>query len=231
MSGGRPKFLEFFRLRIFLIISLILSFVFWLIVNVFWPGFFNPFRFWNLPDDTLGALANSWPFYLYCFIITLVIRLKGIEKIHNKHVVLVRGVYKSVRSGLLEEIGYRNLFIFSAMAVISIMDFITLGFVLWLEQVFLFPIIDIVTLGLMHNIIYGFPVIFIAGSFAANAVFTYSHRYQGLYGWINSWFAGLYLLTVMLTNGLIIAILAHMIYDLIYNVVRYGGRTLKQKNS
>jgi hypothetical protein len=147
------------------------------------------------------------------------------EKVYDREAMLLQDVYSSVMAGILEETGFRCLFIFIAIISIAVLDLITLGFVMWFYQNITFPITDIVTLGLMHDYIYGLPALFMAGALSANAQFRDGHRYLGWFGSMNSWFVGLYLLFIMLTYGLAVAILAHIIYDLIIAFLRYGRNT------
>jgi len=209
-----------------LIALIIGSFVLWLIVGFFWPDFFNPFQWWLLTDNIPGAVAQSWPFFLYGVIVTLIIYLSHYERVWDKEAVLVQDVYKSVMAGVLEELGFRCLFIFTSMAIIAVFNFITFGLVMWLWENLMFPLTDILTLGLMHNNIYGFSALLVAGALSANAKFRDGHKYQGIFGYINSWFAGLYLLSVMLTHGIAVAILVHMIYNLIITFIRYGRNNI-----
>lgn len=46
------------------------------------------------------------------------------------------------------------------------------------------------------------------------------HAYQGWFGTINSWFLGLYFFYIMLTHGLLAAIVVHFTYDFIIFTIR-----------
>ena len=195
-----------------------------MIVNIFWPDFSNPFQYWCLTNNIPFAIVQNWPLLLYALILA-VISLKDIKRIEAKEIVFVQDIYKSVMAGVLEEIGYRCLFIFTAMIPIAIINFVTMGLVMWLYNAIMFPIVNIVTLGLISGTIWGFPALFIAGAISANATFRDGHKYQGIFGYINAWFVGFYILHIMLTQGLLIAILVHIIYDLIFAFVRYWGQS------
>lgn len=218
-------FEDFVSTHISMIVVIGGSFLLWMIVDFFWPDFFNPSGLLIRTNDILGAVAEIWPFFLYGLIMAF-ISLTEVTEIYKKETILVKDAYLSVMAGILEEVLYRCLFIFTSMVLIAILDLITFGLMLWLYRNLVFPIADILTLGLMHGTIYGPPVLFMAGGLSANAAFRDGHKYQGLYGYISSWFVGMYLLYMMLTYGLVIAILAHMIYDLTFALVRYGGRSL-----
>lgn len=195
-------------------------------MNIFWPGFFDPFKFWYLVDNIPLAVIQIAPLFVYALILALV-STKDIQKIKAKEVVLLRSIYLSVMAGILEEIGYRCIFIFAAMIPIAIIDFLLFGIATWINQVIIFPIVNLLTLGLMAGTIYGLPPLLIAGAIDANLTFRDGHKYQSAFGYINSWFVGMYLLFIMFTQGLLIAIFVHMIYDLIFDFVRYGARSLK----
>jgi hypothetical protein len=204
-------------------VAIVGSFILWLIVNHSWPGFFDPFQYWWLTDNLAIAVAQSWPFYVYEIIITIVV-LKRAENdffIIYYNTVSFKDIYRSVMAGILEEIGFRCIFIFTSMIPIALMELVFPGVIMWWYKNIFFPFTDIITLRLMHNTIYGHPTIFMAGALSANAAFRNGHKYQGSFGVFSAWFAGLYLLQIMLTKGLIVAILAHMICDLTINFTRY----------
>ncbi len=54
-----------------------------------------------------------------------------------------------------------------------------------------------------------------AAMLAANAKFRDGHKYQGMLGWINSWFMGLYFFWLMFNYGLPAAIVVHIVYDIV----------------
>jgi len=227
---GEPEFSTFVFTHILLILSITGSFVLWMVVNSSYPDFFNPFQFWLLTDDIPGALIQNWPFFLYCIVLSTIAALFLEKKRFNHEIVFAQDIYTSVMAGILEEVGYRCLFIFTAMVGITVFNFITMGLVMWLYQNLIFPFTDMITLGLMHDHIYGLPILFAAGVLSANAGFRDGHKYAGIVGYVNSWFVGFYLICVMLSQGLVIAILVHMIYDLIVAVMKYGRNKISVKN-
>jgi hypothetical protein len=113
------------------------------------------------------------------------------------------------------------------MISLTILNIISFGLMLWLYEFITIPITNLITIGLMQNILYGFPLILIASALSANAAFRDGHKYQGGFGYINSWFAGLYLLCVMLTFGLLIAIIVHATYNIIIHLIHYGNDVIR----
>lgn len=227
-------FRAFVLSHIIFIVILAGSFILWLIVNYSWPGFFDPFQYWYLTDNLATAVAQSWPLYAYGLIATIVILERAENRLFGVYIgsmVSLVDVYKSVMAGILEEIGFRCLFIFTSMILITLIELLIPGFLMWQYKNIFFPLTDIITLGLMHNTIYGHPAIFMAGALSANTMFRNGHKYQGTFGVINAWLGGLYLLHIMLTKGLVVAILVHMIYDLTIDFTRYFYDYVKDRTN
>jgi len=195
------------------------SFILWFITERFWPRIFDPWQYWCLTDNIITAVAQSWPLYLYGLAITVII-LRRAGYLDSDDKVSLINIYSSVMAGIIEEIGYRCIFIFTSMISIILLKQLIPGIVTWYYNTIFF-ITDIVTLGLMHNTIYGFPEIFMAAALSANIAFRDGHKYQETLGLLNAWFIGLYLLQIMLTKGLVIAILVHTIYDLTIDFTKY----------
>lgn len=97
---------------------------------------------------------------------------------------------------------------------------------IWLYEVLIW-IADWTTFKQLGSVFYGtHDHLFIIGAFAANLWFRDGHKYQGLIGWVNSWYAGLVLLYATLTFGLLTAIVIHALYDLIFDVTLLARRRL-----
>jgi len=59
-----------------------------------------------------------------------------------------------------------------------------------------------------------------AGILMSNATYQDGHKYQGLFGRINSWFLGMFFFWMVVTYGLISAVVVHFLYDfLIFSTV------------
>ncbi len=92
----------------------------------------------------------------------------------------------------------------------------------WIYQYGFLPLIHLTTFHQMDPIIYGkYDAMFIFGAILANMWFRDGHKYQGLPGYINSWYGGLVLLYATLTYGLWTAVVIHMLYDIEFDVVRF----------
>ena len=58
----------------------------------------------------------------------------------------------------------------------------------------------------------------------ANLKFRDGHKYQGLFGYFNSWIIGYILLHAMMFHGLLVAIIIHAVYDVLIGLVQFSKR-------
>lgn len=78
------------------------------------------------------------------------------------------------------------------------------------------PLADWTTFGYLHPwIFHKTGWIIGAAMLSSNAFFRDGHKYQGLFGVINAWFAGMFFFWLMWNHGLLAAILVHFTYDFI----------------
>ena len=100
--------------------------------------------------------------------------------------------------------------------------------VYWFYENVVFNVLWFLSFGLIEPIIYyeDAPFLFIAGAITANSWFRDGHKYQGVFGWLNSWVAGFILIYIMLYHGILVAIAVHAIYNMIHAVTHYVGRKL-----
>jgi hypothetical protein len=91
-----------------------------------------------------------------------------------------------------------------------------------------YPIINFVTFGKMGSVLYGdHAAMLIMGMISTNFAFRDGHKYQGLFGWTNSWFMGCVLMFATMTYGLVVAVIVHALYDIIIDLVLYVGRKIR----
>jgi hypothetical protein len=96
---------------------------------------------------------------------------------------------------------------------------------LWFYRAVMIPIVNFVTFGQMESVFYGgHEPIFIFGALVANTWFRYIHKYQGIVGFVNSWFFGLVMLYAVVTYGLLVAVVLHILYDLEIAFIWYCHR-------
>ncbi len=100
--------------------------------------------------------------------------------------------------------------------------------VYWVYEVLFVPTVNFVTAGYFRQLFYDdHPRLFVFGMIAANAAFRDGHKYQGLYGFWNSWIIGFVMMHATLSYGLWTAVAIHVIYDLEFAFIRFAARTLR----
>ena len=206
------------------------SLLFVLFVQWLWPGVipFATFEFWKENNIWSGVVA-SWPMFAWGWGIMTLAAFTTLNKRslnHKAEELLVGGVVISVIAGVFEEIIFRWTLFLSGIIGVKIGNWLFfgwLGFGLgeWLHMNIFGPVVNFVTLGKMHWLIYDMGWAVGAAALAANAKFRSGHRYLGWFGFINSWIVGFFLFWIMFNYGLLTAIIVHFLYDLFIFVIRY----------
>ena len=98
----------------------------------------------------------------------------------------------------------------------------------WLYETVFMPILNFASFGAYTDIIdpTQYDPVFIMGAIAANAWFRDGHKYQGLFGVMNSWLAGFVLLYATLNYGLLTAVVIHGLWNSQIAIVRYLARKI-----
>jgi len=101
----------------------------------------------------------------------------------------------------------------------------------WFYQHVIFPVMSFISFGLLDSIMYNkeFSLLFIIAAMSANLKFRDGHKYQGCFGYFNSWIIGYILLHVMMYHGLVVAIIIHAVYDIIIGLVYFSKRLILAK--
>ena len=140
---------------------------------------------------------------------------------------LRQGFWVSARAGVFEEIIFRWIFFYALIPWITLVNWLFLGFagldvLKWLFEHVLGPVANFATLGKLAPYLAG-GASWAVGSalLSANGMFRNGHKYLGLFGFINSWFIGMFLFYIMFRYGLPVAIAVHFLYDLLIFVIRY----------
>lgn len=91
------------------------------------------------------------------------------------------------------------------------------------------PLASMVTLGKMSNILFH-PSGWAVGSalLSSNGFFRDGHKYLGLFGWINSWFIGMFMFWLLFEYGIVACIVVHFLYDFFIEVVRYMDKVIER---
>lgn len=162
-------------------------------------------------------LHDVWLMFVWAIASTLLIcllsgrtasRLSRFEQI-------VRGIWVSINAGVFEEIIFRVFMFLNAMVILTFFNFITFGFVEWLYTAILSPVANFFTFYALDDQLQGGGWLLGAAIISANVRFRNGHKHQGLLGMINSWFMGMVLFWLMFHYGIVAAITAHVLYDVL----------------
>lgn len=191
----------------------------WLIVDVTPYIGFNPTGLTSFPVLCILAWASMWALiggYNY--------------SIHDKETTVTRAVWLSMNAGFWEELIYRGFMFASAAALIPLINFIFGGFVgldlvYWFYQHISIPLANFVTLGQMSDYLFTTNWLVGAALVSAAGKFSDAHEHLGIIGRVNSWFIGMVMFWVMFSYGIITAMVAHAVYDIII----IGTRAMKSE--
>lgn len=245
------------------------------LTELWFPGFF-PYHYFTSWDPRPDDVQKFWPLFAYGGILALIVSVLTARSTRLDQEIFGWDMLTSVLAGIWEELGYRWLFICTAMIGLIFSNWIfstVLGIVIggalalfglkllagsklitvvigvffivfgvgiiwlcwqtdpifWLYDHVIIPIVNFVTFGQFQEIFYGskYPKLFVFGMIAANANFRDGHKYQGLYGMLNSWIIGFVMMWAMLNYGLMCAVWLHVLYDIEIGVVRFAVRKVK----
>lgn len=191
---------------------------------------FSPFSLWETRGGVADWLLAAWPAFAYGVGVNVIAAYrdrKDPELRRHPEAFLLVGTIVSLWAGIMEEICFRWLIFLSTVFWVQVGNFLLFGFLgfgiaehlyLWILR----PLADLTTLGGLHAVLFDPRGWFVgAAMLSANAFFRDGHKYQGLKGWISSWFMGMFFFWVMFTYGLPAAITVHLLYDLSIFVVHW----------
>jgi hypothetical protein len=175
---------------------------------------------WTTHGSVSEAFSRIWWVFLWgfglTFLVGMIIVIRGVEREYDPGETLLKGAWISLNAGFFEELIYRWLLFFGAMVTLPFINFITFGFVKWLYTQALIPLANWATfhaldpqLTQQHYWILGAAII------SANADFRGAHLLNGPFNWVNAWYGGMLLFWVALNYGLWVAILVHIVYDMV----------------
>jgi len=199
-----------------------------LLVKWLWPRAipFGMFEFWTPKGAVADWLYVSLPLLAWGVGVNLVIDLLrgGLTRsafAGTPKDIIGGGLLISLWAGLVEEVCFRWLIFLSAVATVQIGNFLIFGWLgfgvpEWFHLSVWGPIADFTTLGALNAQIFHAAGWYVgAAMLYANALFRDGHKYQGLFGTVNSWFTGMFFFWLMFRYGLPAAILVHFLYDLL----------------
>ena len=198
---------------------------------------FTNFQFWKMNGSLGEAIKSSWILLVWGTGATILIaactKNSQSENLEAES-FLLNGLFRSVRAGVLEEICFRWILFYSAMVGIKTINWLIFGCLGWgfAEHMYTYvlcPIANWSTLGYMHDILFN-ELGWVVGAavISSNGNFRNGHAYQGLLGYTNSWFVGMFLFFLMFRFGLVAAIVVHALYDIFLYVVRYVDRVIER---
>lgn len=203
---------------------------YWLFPNVI-P--FSFLEFWKLDNNMiLEGIKSSWIIFCWGAVVTLFIcvftRNSGSQN-HDAEEMLGIGVLMSLWAGIVEEIVFRWIFFFSAIVALRFCNFFLFGLTEWFFNAIVGPISNIFTLGKISGLLYH-PLGWFIGAaiISANAKFRNGHKYQGWFGYIDSWFFGLFLFWILFKYGLPACIAVHFLYDIFTFVIVYIDEVIER---
>jgi len=185
---------------------------------------------WNTHGTGFGEwMITSLPLLLWGVFISVIINgVRGQNPYGpDSTTIFVQGTVLSILAGVLEEVSHRWLSFLAAIGVIAVVNWLLGGFIfsMGLPQVLHVyvwgHVANFTTFGMLEGWIFH-PSGWLVGAamLYSNAAFRDGHKYQGWFGWINSWFLGMYLFYLMFNHGLLAAILAHFAYDMVIFTVK-----------
>ncbi|MEO7020403.1 MAG: hypothetical protein ABI234_09665 [Ktedonobacteraceae bacterium] len=222
-AWGQPIFLLNVRVNLrfgccSLKCSSILFLLFIPFIMLIWPGLvpFGLFQFWGWSGNLHDIAILFWPMLIIGLLITS-IAAPTIRR--HADIVLVNGrknLFTGLGAGPLEELIYRWLLFYSALIFLPLANFITFGLVQWLYSTVFGPLADLFTFYQIHDYFFSNRYGWVVGAAILSSCrnFRDGHSYQGIIGWIWSWFGGIFLFMIMLHHGLFAAMLAHSLYNL-----------------
>ncbi len=200
---------------------------------------FTVYEFWESKGTGYEWFITSLPLFVWVISVTFIIEMfftKTNEggRQNAKIDILLNGFRISLLAGVFEEIYFRWLVFFSAIAFVKVLNFLFFGFLgfgvlEWFHMTILGPIANFFTLGILKDFLFH-PAGWMVGAamLSANASFRNEHKYLGPMGFVNSWFIGMFFFYLMFTYGLIASIVVHFLYDMLFFITVYLVAVIKR---
>jgi hypothetical protein len=206
------------------LVSAVSALVFVVVVKLIWPTLI-PFRFLEfvkLTGSVSDVLQTSWLLFVWGIVGTFGLRLvSGSSHLDHPKTWLTFQSLGALFAGISEEIAFRWLIFFSLIVSYQIVNWLIFGFAgfgvaEWTYLHFFGPITNWLSLGYLQPQLFS-PLGWYVGAalMTSNLQFRDGHAFHGLIGWANSWFIGMFFFYLMFRYGLIAAMIAHTIYDLL----------------
>ncbi len=233
---GEEKDAEYFWLSVFIYSAVIIF------VSYFYPTF--------LPWGAFGLLrikgsvgewfqASYWLLawgFGVTFIASVASLAAGNDWVEVKYAEerLLERLLMSVWAGVVEEICHRWIIFLAAIPIITVGNYLIFGFLGFgvgeFFQVHISgPVANFFTLGILKEFLAD-PGKWAIGAaiLSSNASFRNGHKYLGWFGFINSWFIGMFFFSLMFRFGLPAAIVIHFFYDALIFTIQYIGMVIER---
>lgn len=191
---------------------------------------FRFFEFFNFRGTLWQAVSGAWPLFAWGIGITsfmVFTTRNGDDEVLNAERNLFVRFLLSIWAGVSEEILFRWLLFFSAIATVQLFNWLFFGWAgfgipEWIYTNIMGPVADFATLYFLHDILFnGFGWAVGAAVISANGRFRDGHAYQGFIGFVNSWFCGMFFFWIMFNHGLFASMIVHALYNLFIYLVIY----------
>jgi len=199
-------------------------------ISLFWADVF-PWNFldiWSRDTEVSAWFVHAWPMFLWGVGLNFlfdIFRDPQSRWVRRRHVkiytfrdIISYGFWRSMWAGVSEELAFRWILPYAAIPGLLIMNWLFFGwagwgFNEWLHTAVWSPLANWSTFGFLEPSLMAENWVIGAAILTTNAFFRDGHKYQGYFGWVNSWFGGMYLWFIALTHGLVAAIVIHFLYD------------------
>ncbi|MGL4758683.1 MAG: hypothetical protein ACRCXZ_05075 [Patescibacteria group bacterium] len=207
--------------------------------EVFFPDIIPlDFFYWGNQNKAWDVILSAKPVFLFgiCFtalalLITKNSKLENMraEKQFISHSVLV------LFASAFEEVSFRWILFLSAMVGLRFSDWLFGGFyfgtgiVNWFYTNLFIPFSDFITFHQLTDYLYH-PASWVVGAamISTNGKFRDGHLYQGPIGAIDAWFFGMFMYKIVFICGIWPAILVHIGYNMVINVLAYIDKKVER---
>lgn len=231
-AENKDKLADLFRKIFFAVVVLA-------IVYHFFPEAipFGPFELWDTKGSPSDWITSSWPILVWAIGVTsLCFLTRNHWKVNRKAgLIFAKGTLISVAAGVVEEICFRWILFLHFIVMAKVINFLLLGFIglgiIEAFQVYISgPIANFFTFGYLGEYL-GNPTAWAVGVgiLSANALFRNGHKYQGIVGFVNSWFIGMFMFILLFKYGLLACILVHFLYDFLIFFIQYVDMVIERR--
>lgn len=191
--------------------------LYWLLHYLWGSHFLTSFHVLFGRGFVLEGLGHVWFIFVWGIVATLTIQLVNRDVVYGRtRDLLGRAWWLSLNAGVFEELIYRWLQFGIATLAIPFINVITFGFEKWMYVQLLVPVADFMTLHQLHPYLVGHGSWVFGAAVLSSAVsFRDAHKHLGPVGMTNAWFLGMVFFWLVFHYGLMTAIVAHVVYDVL----------------